>query len=130
MAADLAVVTIHHPPKDGLPCLAVAITPDGKVEAGLISAAFAVRALGESCDAFCKLMAVTHLSSQTHTCQIVRCEYVPPSCFCERHLITPCAMKSRKLHQRGNGLTVRSGIVGFGVPLRTDARRDSSLGQR
>ena len=31
MAADLAVVAVYHPPKDGLPYLAVAITPDGKV---------------------------------------------------------------------------------------------------
>ena len=31
MADDLAVVAVYHPPKDGLPYLAVAITPDGKV---------------------------------------------------------------------------------------------------
>ena len=31
MTADLAVVAVYHPPKDGLPYLAVAITPDGKV---------------------------------------------------------------------------------------------------
>ena len=31
MAADLAVVAVYHPPNDGLPYLAVALTPDGKV---------------------------------------------------------------------------------------------------
>jgi len=31
MADDLAVVEVYHPPKDGLPYLAVAIVPDGKV---------------------------------------------------------------------------------------------------
>ena len=31
MAANLPVVAVYHPPKDGLPYLAVAITLDGKV---------------------------------------------------------------------------------------------------
>ena len=31
MTADLAVVAVYLPPKEGLPYLAVAITPDGKV---------------------------------------------------------------------------------------------------
>jgi hypothetical protein len=31
MAVDLAIVAVYHPPEDGLPYLAVAITTDGKV---------------------------------------------------------------------------------------------------
>ena len=45
MAADLAVVAVYHPPKDGLPYLAVAITPDGKVHGVTAATAAEAQAL-------------------------------------------------------------------------------------
>ena len=44
---DLAVVAAYPPPKDGLPHLAVAITPDGKVHGLAVNTAAEAQALAD-----------------------------------------------------------------------------------
>ena len=57
MAADLAVVAVYNPPKDGLPYLAVAITPDGKVHG--VTAATAAEAQTIADDILAELAKAT-----------------------------------------------------------------------
>ena len=51
MTTDLAVVAAYHPPKDGLPYLAVAITPDGKVHGVTANTAAEAQALVDDIEA-------------------------------------------------------------------------------
>ena len=47
MADDLVIVEVYHPPKDGLPYLAVAIMPDGKVHGVTADTAASAQRMGD-----------------------------------------------------------------------------------